>query len=153
MFKYEYITKQACHLRDPHVRCPRSALNMSETPSYLPGDMNAMFEGLIDKYSNTYDITVLSRDPWVVTFDNFLTDLEAKSLISTVTHWEHSTDTGSANEFGEEGRILSQGRTSSNAWCGRDCAANPNVRSIARYLCIYIYIYIYTYICMYTYCI
>jgi hypothetical protein len=32
-------------MRDSKVRCPRSALNMSETPSYLPGDMNSMFEG------------------------------------------------------------------------------------------------------------
>jgi hypothetical protein len=28
---------------------------------------------------------------------------------------------GSMNEFGEAGRILSQGRTSSNAWCMREC--------------------------------
>jgi hypothetical protein len=61
--------------------------------------------GLVDKYSGIYEITVLSKDPWVVIFDNFLTDLEAKSLISTVNHWEHSTDTGTGNEFGEEGII------------------------------------------------
>ena len=30
----------------------------------------------------------------VVTFDNFLTDVEAKSLINTVEYWEASTDTG-----------------------------------------------------------
>ena len=44
---------------------------------------------------------VLSRDPWVVTFDNFLSDAEAKALISNVDQWEQSTDTGDTNEFGE----------------------------------------------------
>jgi hypothetical protein len=50
----------------------------------------------------------------VVTFDNFLAPGEAKALISTVKKWERSTDSGLTNEFGETGRILSSGRTSSN---------------------------------------
>lgn len=57
----------------------------------------------MEKFGSTYDVNVLSRDPWVVTFDNFLTDSEAKALISTVSRWERSTDTGTSNEFGETG--------------------------------------------------
>ena len=76
---------------------------MSTTPSYLPGDMNKMFESIVERFGSTYDINVLSTDPWVVTFDNFLTDAEAKALITTVNHWERSTDTGTSNEFGETG--------------------------------------------------
>ena len=76
---------------------------MTNIPSYLPGDMNKMFGNIVEKFGSTYEITVLSTDPWVVTFDNFLTDSEAKALISTVSTWERSTDTGSSNEFGETG--------------------------------------------------
>ena len=77
---------------------------MSTTPSYLPGDMNKMFESIVDRFDTQYDINVLSRDPWVVTFDNFLSNAEARALISTVNQWERSTDTGTSNEFGETGR-------------------------------------------------
>jgi hypothetical protein len=48
----------------------------------------------------------------VVTFEDFLTKEEADALISTQTKWERSTDTGTANAFGEVGRIVSIGRTS-----------------------------------------
>jgi hypothetical protein len=40
---------------------------------------------------------------------------------STQERWERSTDTGLTNEFGETGRILSTGRTSSNSWCRAEC--------------------------------
>ena len=47
-----------------------------------------------------YGISVLSTSPWIVTFDNFLTDEEADALISTNEgNWERSTDTGSVNEY------------------------------------------------------
>ena len=93
----------ACHLRDHRVRCPREALNMTNIPSYLPGDMNKMFSNIVENFGSVYDVNVLSTDPWVVTFDNFLTDSEAVALIQTVNKWERSTDTGTSNEFGETG--------------------------------------------------
>ena len=34
--------------------------------------------------------------------------------------------------IGETGRILSEGRTSSNAWCQGDCPKNPLVKQIVR---------------------
>lgn len=123
----------ACHLRDPKVRCERNHLNISSIPAYAPGDMNTIFEQMEAKYHERYHVTVHSRSPWVVTFDNFLTDIEIAALLSTVDGtWERSTDTGKANEFGEVGRVLSQGRTSSNAWCRHDCENHPAVKSILR---------------------
>jgi hypothetical protein len=79
---------------------------MTDVPSYMPGDMNKMFSSIVEKFGSTYDVNVLSTDPWVVTFDNFLTDPEAKALIQTVSKWERSTDTGTSNEFGETGQIF-----------------------------------------------
>jgi hypothetical protein len=108
---------KACHLRDPKVRCNRANLNMSTSPAYAPGQMHTMFESITDRFSDRYGINILSTDPWVVTFDNFLSDQEIDSMLSTVNdQWERSTDTGVANAFGEVGRVLSKSRTSSNAW-------------------------------------
>jgi hypothetical protein len=94
---------------------------MSPEPAYYPGDMNAMFSSIEERFASKYNVEVVSRDPWMVVFHNFTTDAEAKALISSVHEWEQSTDTGDTNEFGETGRILSSGRTSLNAWCQHDC--------------------------------
>lgn len=121
-----------CDLRDPKIRCDRKRLNISTDPIYEAGDMDAMFSNIEREYSR-YNVTVLSRSPWIVTFDNFLTDEEADALISTNEgNWERSTDTGQVNAFGETGRVLSTGRTSSNAWCREPCISNPHVKRITK---------------------
>jgi prolyl 4-hydroxylase len=94
--------------------------------------MNQMFSSLKEKWGNTYDIQVLSESPWIVTFDNFLNDKEIKAIIATQKKWERSTDTGTSNEYGETGRVLSQGRTSSNSWCDKDCENHPDVKSVTK---------------------
>ena len=106
---------------------------MSDVPIYSPGDLNRMFSSIKEKFDDRYGVTVLSEKPWVVTFDNFLTDDEVNALIDTVEGtWERSTDTGSANEFGEVGRVLSTGRTSSNAWCRHKCESHPDVQRVQQ---------------------
>jgi hypothetical protein len=152
---------------------------MTQEPIYQPGDMNAMFERIVDRFGAKYEVNILSRDPWIVTFDNFVSMEESKALITaTGGKWERSTDTGTANEFGtflllsyiifvrrqlmlkprhlnspnpyhllyltrmfisivvtvigETGRILSEGRTSSNAWCQGECPKNPLVKQIVQ---------------------
>jgi prolyl 4-hydroxylase len=124
-------TCNACHLRSYQARCERSSLNISTDPIYFPGSVSAMFLSLTERFGDRYDINVLSTSPWVVTFDNFLTDEEAEALISTVEGtWEHSTDTGAVNAFGETGRTLSKGRTSSNAWCKEKCSSHSLVQNV-----------------------
>jgi len=123
----------ACELLDPKVRCNRDRLGIKNEHVYAPGDMNAMFSSIKKTYGSMYGINVLSQDPWVVTFDNFLTDKEIDALIASVNgNWERSTDTGSSNAFGETGRVLSQGRTSNNAWCREECNRNPDVQNIMK---------------------
>jgi len=123
---------KACHLRDAKVRCQRATLNISTEPIYKPGDLNWMFANIAEEFPH-YGITVISQSPWIVTFDNFLTDEETDALIATNEgNWERSTDTGSVNEFGETGRVLSTGRTSSNAWCRQNCLENPHVQNVVR---------------------
>lgn len=121
-----------CHLLDPKVRCERKRLNISTEPALYPGDLEYIFQNMYDNYHHRYEVTIHSSSPWVVTFENFLTDIEIDSLLGTVDNWERSTDTGKANDFGETGRVLSEGRTSSNAWCRSNCINNPAVKSILR---------------------
>ena len=141
----------ACELRDPKLRCSPENLNMSTAPAYLPGQLNEMFSTIQERVGHLYDVNVVSTSPWVVTFDNFLTDDEIDALITTNEgHFERSTDTGTfisihhfklniilhvigqKNEFGEVGRILSKSRTSSNAWCRHECESNLLVQNIER---------------------
>ena len=119
-----------CHLRDPNIRCSRSFLNISSDPIYKPGDMSKMFSRIEEEFKDRYTVTVLSTSPWAIILDNFISDVEVDAILATVDNWERSTDTGSQNEYGEAGKILSQGRTSTNAWCREPCESNPHVQSV-----------------------
>lgn len=121
----------SCHLRDPKVRCDKAFLNISEAGAFQIGELDQMFSNIENLYGERYGVTIHSTSPWIVTFDNFLNDEEVDALISTVSgNWERSTDTGQANEFGEVGRVLSSGRTSTNAWCRSECENHPKVRQV-----------------------
>ncbi len=122
----------ACHLRSKEARCVYSNMNMSEVPAYLPGEMSMMFESLIDRFEDRYTINILSTSPYVVTFDDFLSNDEIRALTNEVKEWTRSVDTGQVNELGNTGQKLSEGRTSSNAWCTQDCQANQYVQSLYR---------------------
>lgn len=99
----------ACEMRDPKIRCDRERLNISTTPIYAPGDMQSMFSSIEGRFGDRYGINILSTEPWVVTLDNFVSDAEIDALISTnINSLERSTDTGSMNEFGETGKIVSK---------------------------------------------
>jgi hypothetical protein len=65
----------------------------------MPGDMNRMFENIPVEFAH-YGVNIISTSPWIVIFDNFLTDEEVQALISTNEgNWERSTDSGVANEY------------------------------------------------------
>jgi hypothetical protein len=124
---------QNCHLRDPKLRCDRKFLNISTEPIYKPGDMDDMFSSLEKDFGDRYGISILSTSPWIVRFDNFVTDEEIEAILTSVKdNWERSTDTGKTNEFGETGRVLSTSRTSNNAWCRRECEDNPLVQNVVK---------------------
>jgi hypothetical protein len=118
-----------CHLRDAAVRCDRETLNITHTKALEPNSLHTMFHRLEHDLASKYKITVHSRSPFVVTIDDFITMEEADALIKAGgVKWERSTDTGTTNKFGETGRVLTEGRTSSNAWCREDCLADPHVK-------------------------
>jgi prolyl 4-hydroxylase len=120
-------------------------------PAWYPGDLQKMFDNIVSNpyYGEKYDITVLSRPyyakdgtaeasnsqigPWVMTLDNFLSEEEAERLIALggAIGYERSTDVGEIEDDGSFERVVSQGRTSTNAWCNTDeCNDDPVVNAV-----------------------
>lgn len=76
---------------------------------------------------------MLSKDPWVVTFDNFVQDSEIQAIFNTSEgKYDISTDTGARDASGETGKIKSSGRTSTNAWCIGACNDHPEVQKLTK---------------------
>lgn len=84
-----------------------------------------------------YEPRVMSRPPngpWVIVFDKFASEFEADRLIELggkTKGFRRSTDTGTANERGEITKIVSQSRTSENAWCQSGCENDPVVMGLS----------------------
>lgn len=104
--------------------------------------MNKLFESwATEERFKPYGPNVLSSPggthggmdgPWVVTFDDFMTEHETNSLIrgGEISGYDRSTDQGARSETGEQEKVVSLSRTSSNAWCNHQCEALPGVRSV-----------------------
>lgn len=82
--------------------------------------------------------SLLSRDPWVLAFDRFLSDDEVDALLAHGEgNYEPSTVTGGQVGRGADVAAFvpekAPGRTSWNFWCRTtECLANPAVQRIAR---------------------
>lgn len=118
-----------CDLRDTKKRCDPERMGYTLTPGLTPGAIEERFSTMVERFPE-YTPVALSQDPWVMQFDTFLTDQECNALVNTVGTFERSTDTGAKNEHGEAGRVLSKGRTSSNAWCRSRCENHPDVKKL-----------------------
>jgi len=112
------IACNSCDMANPATRCTRQKLNMSETPIFGLGEMNGMLSSIEARYKDTHTVSVLSRTPWVITIDNFLTDEEISSIQLHATQWDQLSG---LEHVDEDGRIEPAGRTSSKAWCNTDC--------------------------------
>ena len=141
----------ASELIDPKKRCSKEHLKTPE-PVWKEGDLNKLFVSWAtnETLKDDYGLEVLSSPepekygatwekaadgaPWVVVFNDFLTDKEIADLIrgGELEGFERSTDQGQVNEVGEMEKIVSKTRTSSNAWCMTSCARLPGVRSATK---------------------
>ena len=129
---------EACHLRDPQVRCRRDLLNVKQTPALTPGGVEAFFQSLL--VSQEYNVTIHSRPggdpdltkdiadgPWVATLADFVTEEDGRNILATVSsQFARSTDQGSVDKYGEQSKIVSKSRTSENAWCTGHCESHPS---------------------------
>mmetsp|Transcript_10546 Transcript_10546/g.20769 ORF Transcript_10546/g.20769 Transcript_10546/m.20769 type:complete len:397 (-) Transcript_10546:486-1676(-) len=122
-----------CELRDPNVRCDAERIGYDRVPALQPGSVTDLFSDLGERYPE-YNITYLSKPPegpWVVKFNNFLSDLEINTLIDQAAGGlKRSTDQGDFSEDGVQAQVISKGRTSENSWCDTDCEANPIVAGV-----------------------
>jgi prolyl 4-hydroxylase len=134
------VSCQKCDMLDMSKRCDRKLphLNMSDVPTWQPGDLNKLFEDIMNNpllYSK-YNPKALSQPPdgpWVITFENMIEEDEADALVLSVSNqFERSTDTGEANELGEAQKLVSTGRTSENAWCVGQCYTNKKVMRLTE---------------------
>lgn len=133
---------------DGKVRCTKERLNITE-PAWHPGDLNDLFvkwvtdpsyESLEPKVWSSPDpskyggLMKEEGSPWVITFDNFLTDAEVEALIEggKMAGFERSTDQGQMNKLGEREKLVSKSRTSSNAWCSGACEELEGVKSATK---------------------
>jgi len=116
------------------LRCDRKRLNVSESPIYAPGDMDAMFKKLAyDERYQKYKPKVLHKDPWIIKFHNFVSDEEIAAIKhQTDGSFERSTDQGAFDEFGKQEKVVSTGRTSQKAWCTHDCETDPTVQQLYK---------------------
>ena len=128
-----------CDLRSSRKRCDGIALESLDAQEYTSGDVNAMFEKIESKYAHL-GVEVISRNPWLVTFNNFTSDEEAETLISLTEHEMHRSlgqasscyeDNAKAKICGIEKGVVTMDRTSSNSWCiHEECRENALVKRV-----------------------
>lgn len=117
----------ACHLRQEETRCTRRFLQMNQEPALRPGDLEQVFRDMNErskKYSTA--MRVLSQSPWIVTFDDIISEEEMAELLASTKVFNQSRDQGEANAFGMQEGIISSKRTSQTAWCQDTCKELPS---------------------------
>lgn len=132
MVSYCPKTCKLCHLRDSKKRCTRSQLNISSTGSFKDNELHTMFKNIEKNFSDKYEISILSKSPWIVTLENFVTDEEIDAIISTnKDNFQRSTAIDKNIDI--HGNILGdavEARTSSTAWCNFPCENNTAVQGL-----------------------
>jgi len=78
----DFMLQTCCHSCSPDYddKCTHYP---TERPDVAEGDISKIFERAVANYPQ-YSPTVLSRDPWVVTFDNLLSDEETTGILEAV---------------------------------------------------------------------
>ena len=100
-------------------------------PAVGAGAMQRTFERALNGSFAHLEPSVLSRDPWVVSFDRFLADAEVDALLRHGEgRYERSTASGGRKDD-EFVPLTSDIRTSWTTWCDNaTCTDDPHVRAI-----------------------
>jgi len=132
---------QSCDMLRVENRCP---LDPNAVDAFQPGDLNAMFERIVtDPWYEQFEPIVLSRPDfapgdtpenatysigiWMVMLDKAMTSDEADRMVELggLQGYERSSDVGEERADGTYTANVNSGRTSTNAWCNKDCADDP----------------------------
>lgn len=124
-----------CDLLDYKKRC---SFNASVPADIEAGDVTRAFERILsDPSLATLEPKVMSRDPWLIIFENFLTADEADAILGVArsdedSHFAQSQGTAGMAEDGQLIPTLSSYRTSSTYWCdskgANGCFDNPHIK-------------------------
>eukprot|EP00980_Cylindrotheca_fusiformis_P013383 scaffold3410_cov141-Cylindrotheca_fusiformis.AAC.26 len=126
---------QSCEMLHIETRCP---LDPDAVDALYPGDVNKLFERIA--YSpeyKQYEPKIVSKPPegpWLLMFENMLSDVEAERLIELGGErgYERSSETGKLQADGTHERKVDPGRTSTNAWCIGECMEDPIALSVVE---------------------
>ena len=108
---------QSCSIACGSCEAKQSGCNRrnSTLPMPAPGGLQAMFERSLTDFPQ-YEPVALSRDPWVVQFENLVTAEEAAAMIAACPNFERSM----------AGDQLSPVRTSTQCWCDEKAGCMNN---------------------------
>eukprot|EP00804_Cyclotella_cryptica_P029939 CCRYP_020080-RA/>CCRYP_020080-RA protein AED:0.17 eAED:0.17 QI:302/1/1/1/0.5/0.33/3/416/480 len=144
---------QSCELLDIRLKCPITEDNKMV---YKPGELNALMERIVDNSDGKgtylqYNPKAISRPkirsdgtaapgvevdgPWIVLFENFVSEAEAEALIAAGAKkgYERSADVGAENPDGSHEEDVNDGRTSYNAWCDEElCNDDPIIGPVIQ---------------------
>lgn len=113
------VSCNACPAGDEDPACVRR----NSTPAVRDRGIAAVFERALREYPQ-YKPRALSRDPWVMTFDDFLSEEETARVIELCA---------SSFERSLAGDQLSPVRTSHQCWCQMPpCVNDPVIRGISE---------------------
>jgi prolyl 4-hydroxylase len=137
---------ESCEETDFDVRCK---LDPDAVDALYPGDLNRLYESITTNPAfDQYGVKVLSRPsyapgdtaetadyqlgPWMVVFENALTDDEADRFIElgSKVGFTKSQTVGKLEKDGTFSARGSTRRTSTTAWCQGDCAEDPTFRRV-----------------------
>jgi prolyl 4-hydroxylase len=137
---------QSCEQMDVDIRCK---VDPDAVDALHPGDLDRLYEGITTNPSfEQYDRKILSRPsyspgdtaetadyqlgPWMVLFDNALTDEEADRFIElgNTVGFTRSTQAGKRATDGSIAGLRSSERTSTTAWCFSPCTEDPIVQRV-----------------------
>ncbi|GAB5364554.1 hypothetical protein AAMO2058_000980200 [Amorphochlora amoebiformis] len=119
----------SCFLSDKKYRCVRNETNNPPAIS-KPGELNSMFESIMEDFAE-FQPVVHSKDPWLVTFEEFMTEEEVDEFMGFNHNFERSKDAGKLSTYGGFESIESEARTSSSAWCLDACWDQPIMQTLA----------------------
>jgi prolyl 4-hydroxylase len=139
---------QSCQKMDSEIRCK---MDPDAVDALYPDDLDRLYERIITNPAfDQYGLKVLSRPsyapgnssetadyqlgPWIVVFENAVTDEEADRFIelgNKVGYTQSVTSTaGKTEKDGTPTALGDTRRTSTTAWCLFGCAEDPTVRRV-----------------------
>ena len=126
MHKKCAYTCDACTTLTYAQRCPLPNASAAAVPH---GAMHETFERALSNFPGL-EPQLLSRDPWVVSFDSFASDDEVDALLAHADgRYERSVASAGRNDD-EFVAATTEIRTSDNTWCDNACLDDARVRAV-----------------------